>query len=95
MRTTFRNWLRLGYPQFNQASLTNSQGVGVIVCQCRVVTDRAVEAALADGARSVSAVCRTTGAAQDCGSCIFTVKALVCQHRDHERALLEVDGAAS
>ena len=85
----------LGYPQFSQASLTNSQGVGVIVCQCRVVTDRAVDAALADGARSVSAVCRTTGAAQDCGSCIFTVKALVCQHQEHERALLEVDGAAS
>jgi bacterioferritin-associated ferredoxin len=95
MRTTFRVWRCLGYPQFSQASLTNSQGVGVIVCQCRVVTDRAVDAALADGARSVSAVCRTTGAAQDCGSCIFTVKALVCQHQAHERALLEVDGAAS
>ncbi len=67
----------------------------MIVCQCRVVSDRAVDAALAGGARSVSAVCRTTGAAQDCGSCIFTVKALVCQHQQHERALLEVDGAAS
>jgi len=67
----------------------------VIVCQCRVVSDRAVDAALADGARSVGAVCRATGAAQDCGSCIFTVKALVCQHQERERELLEVDGAAS
>lgn len=67
----------------------------MIVCQCRVVSDRAVDAALADGARTVSAVCRTTGAAQDCGSCIFTVKKLVCQHHEQETALLEVDGAAS
>ena len=67
----------------------------MIVCQCRAVSDRAVEAAVADGARTVSAVCRTTGAAQDCGSCIFTVKALVCHHRANEAALLEVDRAAS
>jgi bacterioferritin-associated ferredoxin len=67
----------------------------MIVCQCRVVTDHMVHAAVADGARSVGAVCRSTGAAQDCGSCIFTVKALMCQHRAEEEALLEVDGAAS
>lgn len=67
----------------------------MIVCQCRVVSDRTIKDALASGARTVSAVCRTTGAAQDCGSCIFTVKALVCQHRAQEDTLLEVDGAAS
>jgi bacterioferritin-associated ferredoxin len=67
----------------------------VIVCQCRVVSDRTIDAALAEGARTVSAVCRSTGAAQDCGSCIFTVKAQVCQHREQEQAILEVDGAAS
>ncbi|HWJ65083.1 MAG TPA: (2Fe-2S)-binding protein [Nocardioides sp.] len=67
----------------------------MIVCQCRVVTDRDVDAALADGARSVAAVCRSTGAAQDCGSCIFSVKALVCEHHERESALLEADGAAS
>jgi bacterioferritin-associated ferredoxin len=67
----------------------------VIVCQCRVVSDRTIETAVSDGARTVSAVCRATRAAQDCGSCIFTVKALVCQHREHESAALEVDGAAS
>ncbi|PWN04180.1 (2Fe-2S)-binding protein [Nocardioides silvaticus] len=67
----------------------------MIVCQCRVVSDSAVDRALADGARTVGAVCRTTGAAQDCGSCIFTVKALVCQHHEREDALLAADGAAS
>ena len=67
----------------------------MIVCQCKVVSDRDIQAALADCAGSVGAVCRATGAAQDCGSCIFTVKALVCQYREQEQAFLEVDGAAS
>jgi bacterioferritin-associated ferredoxin len=43
----------------------------------------------------VAAVCRRTGAAQDCATCIFTVKALVCQHQVVEEAILEVGGAAS
>jgi bacterioferritin-associated ferredoxin len=72
-----------------------SEGAAVIVCHCKVVSDRAIHAALADGARSVSAVCRTTGAATDCGSCVFTVKAIVCQHHADDAAHLEADGAAS
>ncbi|MFE3998302.1 bacterioferritin-associated ferredoxin [Nocardioides sp. YIM B13467] len=67
----------------------------MIVCQCRVVTDRDVDAALADGARTVSAICRSTGAAQDCGSCIFSVKKLVSQHLEQECSHLAADGAAS
>lgn len=67
----------------------------MIVCHCQVVSDRTIKSAVADGARTVAAVCRSTGAGQDCGSCIFTVKALVCQHRGTELAALEVDGAAS
>jgi len=67
----------------------------MIVCQCGVVSDRSVDAALTEGARTVSAVCRSTGAGQDCGSCIFAVRALVCRHRDREAARLAVDGAAS
>lgn len=67
----------------------------MIVCHCRVVTDRDLDAAVADGARTLGAACRATGAAQDCGSCIFTVRALVCDHQEKDRILLEVDGAAS
>ena len=67
----------------------------MIVCHCRVVRDRDIDAAITDGARTPAAVCRTTGAGQDCGSCIFTVKARVCEHRQVEAAVLEVDGAAS
>jgi bacterioferritin-associated ferredoxin len=66
----------------------------MIVCHCRVVTDRDVDAALLDGARTLGAVCRTTGAAQECGSCIFAVRAVMRQHDESEYALLEVDGAA-
>ena len=64
----------------------------MIVCHCRVVTDRAVTAAVRDGARSLAAVCRSTGAGQDCGSCVFSLKRLVCEH---EATVLEVDVAAS
>jgi bacterioferritin-associated ferredoxin len=67
----------------------------VIVCHCSVVSDRAIDGAVRDGARTTAAACRATGAGQDCGSCIFTVKALVCQHQEVEQTLLEVDGAAS
>lgn len=67
----------------------------MIVCQCKVVTDRAVDDAVAQGARTVAAVCRATGAAQDCGSCIFSVKTLVCEHLERQSRLQEVDGAAS
>lgn len=67
----------------------------MIVCHCRVVSDRAIDAAVADGARSLGAVCRSTGAAQDCGTCIFTVKSLVCQHLERDLDLVETDGAAS
>lgn len=67
----------------------------MIVCHCRVVTDRDVDAALADGARTVNAVCRSTNAAQDCGACIFSVKAAVVRHLAQECQHLVVEGAAS
>jgi bacterioferritin-associated ferredoxin len=52
----------------------------VIVCHCRVVTDRVVAAAVDEGARSLAQVCRSTGAGQDCGACVFSLKRLVCEH---------------
>jgi bacterioferritin-associated ferredoxin len=53
----------------------------VIVCHCRVVSDGALASAVRDGARSLSEVCRRTGAATDCGTCIFSVKQVVCEHQ--------------
>jgi bacterioferritin-associated ferredoxin len=69
----------------------------VIVCHCRVVSDRAVAEALRAGAGSLAGVCRSTGAGQDCGACVFSVKRLVCEHGSSlvSHSLPEVDVAAS
>jgi bacterioferritin-associated ferredoxin len=73
----------------------------VIVCHCRVVTDRQVADVVRGGAASLSSVCRSTGAGQDCGSCVFSVKRLVCEHGapvssvSAQSRLSEVDVAAS
>lgn len=52
----------------------------MIVCHCRVVNDAAVRAVMDAGETTLSGVCQSTGAGQDCGSCVFAVKALVCEH---------------
>ncbi len=69
----------------------------MIVCHCRVVSDRAVAAAVRSGVGSLAGVCRTTGAGQDCGACVFSVKRLVCEHGASlvSHSLPEVDVAAS
>ena len=72
----------------------------MIVCHCRVVTDRAVGDAVRGGAASLAGVCRTTGAGQECGACVFSLKRLVCEHGDslvasRAQSLTEVDVAAS
>jgi bacterioferritin-associated ferredoxin len=67
----------------------------VIVCHCQVVSDRTIHAAVADGARTLAAVCSATGAGRDCGTCVFSVRAIVREHLDCQHAIEEVDGAAS
>ena len=70
----------------------------MIVCHCRVVTDRQVADAVDRGARSLARLCRSTGAGQDCGACVFSLKRLVCDHeaaRPSQPVLSEVDVAAS
>jgi bacterioferritin-associated ferredoxin len=52
----------------------------MIVCQCAVVSDRDVTTAYAAGARTLAQACMATGAGRDCGSCVFSVKRLVCEH---------------
>jgi bacterioferritin-associated ferredoxin len=62
----------------------------VIVCHCLVVNDAAVVDAVEAGATTLAKVCQTTGAGTDCGSCVFAVKALLCEH-DVTRATLSPD----
>ncbi|GGL44824.1 (2Fe-2S)-binding protein [Phycicoccus endophyticus] len=52
----------------------------MIVCHCRVVNDTAITAAVDEGAHTLAQVCRATGAGTDCGGCVFSVKALLCDH---------------
>ena len=52
----------------------------MIVCHCGVVSSSDIAAAVEAGAGSVSDVCRRTGAAQNCGTCVFSVRQVVCQH---------------
>jgi bacterioferritin-associated ferredoxin len=68
----------------------------VIVCHCAVVTDRDVRDAWDSGARSLGQTCRATGAGSDCGTCVFSLKRLLCEHVDSASLALEVvEGAAS
>jgi bacterioferritin-associated ferredoxin len=68
----------------------------VIVCHCEVVNDEQVTGALDSGARTLSQLCGATGAGKNCGSCVFTLKRLLCEHRANSDAVLvEVEGAAS
>lgn len=71
----------------------------MIVCHCHVVSDRAVAAAADAGARTLAGVCRSTGAGKDCGSCVFSLKRVLCDHLAQvpspPAAIPEVDVAAS
>ncbi|MEO2108054.1 MAG: (2Fe-2S)-binding protein [Actinomycetota bacterium] len=48
------------------------------VCQCKVVTDRQIEAAVAEGCTSVRQVAALTGAGTACGGCVPTLRNMVC-----------------
>ncbi len=47
------------------------------ICHCHVVTDTAIARAVGSGARTLAQVCRSTGAGQGCGACVFNVKRVV------------------
>ena len=51
----------------------------MIVCHCAVVGDRQVAASVEAGAHTLSQVCASTGAGRDCGSCVFSVRRIICE----------------
>lgn len=68
----------------------------MIVCHCEVVNDRDVAQAIDNGARTIAQVSAATGAGRGCGSCVFTLKRLLCHHESSSGATyLEVERAAS
>lgn len=46
----------------------------MIVCLCKGVSDRAVDAAIAGGAETVGAIGRACGAGTVCGGCVCALK---------------------
>ena len=46
----------------------------MILCICRSVTDREVDAAVRDGARSLGEIAERSGAGTDCGCCRKTIE---------------------
>ena len=70
----------------------------MIFCHCAVVSDRDVAAAVESGARTVAQVCKATGAGQQCGSCVFSVRKVLCEHEGSQESrnlMTEIDSAAS
>lgn len=49
----------------------------MIVCVCRGVSERQVEAVVTAGAKTVDQVSRACGAGSDCGACRFMVAEIV------------------
>ena len=49
----------------------------MLVCHCRAVSDRQVEAAVTAGARDARAVVRATHAGTGCGGCLSSLRALI------------------
>ena len=52
----------------------------MIVCHCGVVSSRDITEAWEQGARSVPEVCQRTGAGQNCGTCVFSIHQILCEH---------------
>lgn len=49
----------------------------MLVCHCKVVTDREIVAAIDAGARDEFDVAQACGAGSECGGCVPTVQALL------------------
>jgi bacterioferritin-associated ferredoxin len=58
----------------------------VLVCHCRVVSDRHIDQALAEGASSTRAVARATSAGTGCGGCVSSLRARIEEALAPERA---------
>ena len=51
----------------------------MLVCHCRVVSERAVDAAISAGARDARSVVRATHAGTGCGGCLSSLRARIEQ----------------
>lgn len=49
----------------------------MIVCVCKRISERELEAAIAEGASTVKALSRKTGCGTQCGRCVPTVREML------------------
>ena len=59
----------------------------MIVCHCNRVNDRAIRAAVCEGACTVDEVAARCGAASSCGGCAPAVEEILDAERSHLRRL--------
>ncbi|HAQ24232.1 MAG TPA: [Fe-S]-binding protein [Acidimicrobiaceae bacterium] len=59
----------------------------MIVCHCRAVSDRVIEAAALAGARAVAEVTDLCAAGGDCGACYQVIERLVGEVRESDVVL--------
>lgn len=57
----------------------------MIVCLCEGLSEKALRSRIRDGAHSVAALARRTGAGRSCGSCACDLKRLVSEERGGAR----------
>jgi len=65
----------------------------VIVCQCRRVNDRNLRNSIGKGCTTVAQVCRDSGAGNDCGSCVRSIKEMIEQTLGSVGSRSRLDGA--
>ncbi len=53
----------------------------MLVCICKGVSDRALRAAIDDGAATVGQLARQTDAGTDCGTCVCELKQMLAERR--------------
>jgi bacterioferritin-associated ferredoxin len=66
----------------------------MIVCQCKIVSHRTVDAAIAAGAETVGAIGRACGAGTVCGGCVCTLKRRLSEARPSLRATAPSDASS-
>jgi len=64
----------------------------MVICSCRAVTDRAVLAAIAEGATTPETLAEQCSAATRCGGCLPELERLIAQHtvRDEREVVAAV-----
>lgn len=67
------------------------------VCNCNGLSRRAVDAAIADGAHTMSAVFRKLDSEPQCGKCVCEVRALLatCKHKNRACSAARPNGDCS